>query len=121
MWGKNAQELTNSINDEKHYIITGTHPSPLSAHKGFFGNGHFNKIQYYLGKIYFESLRTIITENYDWNELSGYIKEWLDINKIDISKEDMIKTLKFVNGNIGEILASNDFNIKKLYQINFRT
>lgn len=43
LWGSHAQKHRTLIHDEKHYILTTTHPSPLSAHRGFLGCGHFSK------------------------------------------------------------------------------
>lgn len=42
LWGRNAQELQDVIQSEK-YTITGVHPSPMSAHMGFFGGKYFSK------------------------------------------------------------------------------
>ncbi|MCW5197306.1 uracil-DNA glycosylase [Buchnera aphidicola] len=44
LWGKDAQKKTSIIDNRKHYILKSSHPSPLSAHLGFFGCGHFSKI-----------------------------------------------------------------------------
>jgi uracil-DNA glycosylase len=43
MWGKEAQKLQRKIG-EKGYKLTSTHPSGLSANRGFFGNQHFKLI-----------------------------------------------------------------------------
>ena len=40
LWGKEAQNLIPLIG-EQHLILCSAHPSPLSANRGFFGNGHF--------------------------------------------------------------------------------
>ena len=50
LWGKFAQEKKALINEKKHLILTSAHPSPLSAHAGFFGNRHFSKTNAYLVK-----------------------------------------------------------------------
>ena len=42
LWGKNAQKKINLINKNKHYILSASHPSPLSANKSFFGCKHFS-------------------------------------------------------------------------------
>ena len=43
LWGNYAKSKKKFISD-KHYIIEGTHPSPLSANRGgFFGNKYFSK------------------------------------------------------------------------------
>ena len=121
LWGRNAEELEASIDPHKHYTITGVHPSPLSANKGFFGNGHFLKIQHLLQQIYFEGMRDEVVEKYGWDEYSGYIQKWLDINNITIEKEKLTETIKFINGRIGEFIAMNNPEIKKRYEINFKT
>lgn len=43
LWGAYAQSKHQLINHEKHYVLTAPHPSPLSAHRGFFGCKHFSK------------------------------------------------------------------------------
>jgi uracil-DNA glycosylase len=43
LWGNPAQRKSSLINSEKHYILTAAHPSPLSAHRGFFGCKHFSQ------------------------------------------------------------------------------
>ncbi|CAL4320791.1 uracil-DNA glycosylase [Buchnera aphidicola] len=43
MWGNDAQKKSYLIDVEKHYILQASHPSPLSAHRGFFGCKHFSK------------------------------------------------------------------------------
>lgn len=42
LWGKFAQNKQNLIDEKKHHILMSSHPSPLSAHRGFFGCGHFS-------------------------------------------------------------------------------
>jgi uracil-DNA glycosylase len=48
LWGSYAQKKGAFIDDEKHLVLKGPHPSPLSAHRGFFGCKHFSKINEYL-------------------------------------------------------------------------
>jgi uracil-DNA glycosylase len=48
LWGKSAQAYKSLINESKHSIIEGVHPSPLSAHRGFFGSKPFSKVNEYL-------------------------------------------------------------------------
>jgi len=48
LWGKYAQSKAGLIDGNKHYILTAAHPSPLSAHNGFFGCRHFSKANEYL-------------------------------------------------------------------------
>lgn len=43
LWGKFAQKKAAIIDKDKHYILTAAHPSPFSAHHGFFGCKHFSK------------------------------------------------------------------------------
>lgn len=42
LWGANAQSYQKLIDNNKHHILTAPHPSPLSAHRGFFGCRHFS-------------------------------------------------------------------------------
>jgi len=48
LWGSYAQKKGSFIDASRHQVFTSPHPSPLSAHRGFFGNGHFVKTNQYL-------------------------------------------------------------------------
>ena len=48
LWGSYAQKKGAVIDRSKHLVLTSAHPSPLSAYRGFFGNGHFSKANEYL-------------------------------------------------------------------------
>lgn len=48
LWGSYAIKKAEFIDKEKHLVLTSVHPSPLSAHRGFFGNHHFSKTNEYL-------------------------------------------------------------------------
>lgn len=50
LWGKFAREKKILIDTTKHLVLESAHPSPLSAHNGFFGNRHFSKANEYLVK-----------------------------------------------------------------------
>ncbi|KAK2166737.1 hypothetical protein LSH36_36g08032 [Paralvinella palmiformis] len=43
LWGSYAQKKGACINKTKHHILKSVHPSPLSAHRGFFGCKHFSE------------------------------------------------------------------------------
>lgn len=44
LWGNDAKKKKDLITNPNHYILEAAHPSPLSAYNGFFGCGHFKKI-----------------------------------------------------------------------------
>ena len=48
LWGSYAQKKGQFIDGRKHLILRAPHPSPLSAHRGFIGCGHFSKANQYL-------------------------------------------------------------------------
>jgi len=50
LWGKYAQSKKKLIDTDKHLILETTHPSPLSAHRGFLGSKQFSKANSYLKK-----------------------------------------------------------------------
>lgn len=50
LWGKFAQAKAVLIDTSKHHVLMSPHPSPFSAHSGFFGNGHFRKTNEILEK-----------------------------------------------------------------------
>ncbi len=48
LWGAHAQKKGKNINNVKHLVLNGPHPSPLSAYRGFFGCQHFSKTNEWL-------------------------------------------------------------------------
>ncbi len=48
LWGRNAIDKKVFLNNPKHLVLTAPHPSPLSAHRGFFGCRHFSKANEFL-------------------------------------------------------------------------
>ncbi len=50
LWGRFAQEKQALIDATKHLVLKAAHPSPLSAHNGFFGCRHFSRTNEYLIK-----------------------------------------------------------------------
>lgn len=48
LWGRYAQEKGKNVDTTKHLVLTAAHPSPFSAHSGFFGCKHFSKTNQYL-------------------------------------------------------------------------
>ena len=61
LWGRYAQSKESLIDLKKHYVLSAPHPSPLSAHKGFFGCRHFSKTNQYLSEMGYKAI--------DWSEL----------------------------------------------------
>lgn len=58
LWGKFAQSKKYLINKNKHHILEAAHPSPFSAHNGFFGCKHFSKTN--------EILKSLGKDLIDW-------------------------------------------------------
>ncbi len=48
LWGSYAQKKGAHVDRQRHCVLTAPHPSPLSAHRGFFGCGHFARANEYL-------------------------------------------------------------------------
>lgn len=48
LWGSFAQRKAEYVNPRNNLILKSVHPSPLSAHRGFFGNHHFSRANEYL-------------------------------------------------------------------------
>ena len=48
LWGRDARDKKSLIDSSRHLILEAAHPSPLSAHNGFFGCKHFSKCNQYL-------------------------------------------------------------------------
>lgn len=50
LWGADAAAKRAFIDPSRHLVLTSPHPSPLSAHRGFFGNHHFSQANDFLIK-----------------------------------------------------------------------
>lgn len=48
LWGSYAQKKGSAIDRDRHLVLSAPHPSPLSAHRGFFGCRHFSKANAWL-------------------------------------------------------------------------
>lgn len=59
LWGNNAKAKKKYITNNKHLILEGVHPSPLSANRGFFGCNHFKLTNEFIKKIWGQKI--------DWN------------------------------------------------------
>ncbi|MGD9604564.1 MAG: uracil-DNA glycosylase [Bacilli bacterium] len=59
LWGKYANKKVALLNNPNHLIITGPHPSPLSAYRGFFGGKYFSRCNAFFEQ---NNVKTI-----DWN------------------------------------------------------
>lgn len=51
LWGNHAKKKKRWIDGKRHYILETVHPSPLSAMRGFFGCGHFVKVNSILKEL----------------------------------------------------------------------
>ncbi|TDQ64098.1 uracil-DNA glycosylase [Maritalea mobilis] len=50
LWGSYAQKKANFIDRKRHLVLKAPHPSPLSAHRGFLGCGHFSRANAFLAE-----------------------------------------------------------------------
>lgn len=48
LWGAHAQKKGQIIDRNRHHVLTSAHPSPLSAHRGFFGCRHFSQANQFI-------------------------------------------------------------------------
>ncbi|TDX30894.1 uracil-DNA glycosylase [Modicisalibacter xianhensis] len=48
LWGSYAQKKASFVDRERHLVLHAPHPSPLSAHRGFFGQHHFSRANDFL-------------------------------------------------------------------------
>ena len=61
LWGANAKAKASLITNDRHCILTGAHPSPLSAHNGFWGGKYFSRANEYLEERGYEPINWRIT------------------------------------------------------------
>ena len=57
LWGNYAKEKGSKIDQDKHLVLRAAHPSPFSAHSGFFGCKHFSQTNDYLATNHLEPIR----------------------------------------------------------------
>jgi len=50
LWGSHARQKKALVDQERHLVLESPHPSPLSAHRGFFGNHHFSRANAFLAE-----------------------------------------------------------------------
>lgn len=48
LWGSHARQKKSLIDTRRHLVLEAPHPSPLSAHRGFFGTRHFSQANRFL-------------------------------------------------------------------------
>ncbi|URW75523.1 uracil-DNA glycosylase [Sphingomonas donggukensis] len=48
LWGSHAQKAAAFVDTSRHLVLPAPHPSPLSAHRGFLGCGHFSRANAFL-------------------------------------------------------------------------
>jgi len=63
LWGAHAQKKGKNINSKKHLVLSGPHPSPLSAYRGFFGCQHFSKTNEWLSANNKKTINWHLSEN----------------------------------------------------------
>lgn len=51
LWGSNAKAKEGLITNQRHLILKGAHPSPLGAHRGFWGGRYFSKTNAFLQRM----------------------------------------------------------------------
>ncbi len=56
LWGAYAQKKGMHIDQQQHLVLKAPHPSPLSAHRGFLGCGHFSRCNQYLESVHKNSI-----------------------------------------------------------------
>lgn len=63
LWGKPAEKKTRLIDPSRHIVISSPHPSPLSAHRGFFGSRPFSQANAALQSNGRQAIDWVITES----------------------------------------------------------
>lgn len=64
-WGAPAGKRMSKVDEKRHLVLRSVHPSPLSAHRGFFDAGHFRKGNQWLEERYGKEGRV------DWSLVEG--------------------------------------------------
>ena len=72
LWGNYAQTKTRKLKSYHHLTLTAPHPSPLSAHKGFFGCDHFNQANNFLELVGKDSIDWLKIDNESYCSFIGH-------------------------------------------------
>lgn len=62
LWGRDARQVESLLDGTAQVVLKAPHPSPLSAHRGFFGSRPFSQINRYLSKFGVPPIDWLITE-----------------------------------------------------------
>lgn len=65
LWGSYAQRKGAMIDRNRHLVLQSPHPSPLSAHRGYFGNKHFSRANAYLSEHACEAINWSVDASVD--------------------------------------------------------
>ena len=65
LWGKPAEKKAKLIDQARHKIIVSPHPSPLSAHRGFFDSKPFSQVN--------EALKTLGRKPINWAKIADFL------------------------------------------------
>ncbi|RPE83776.1 uracil-DNA glycosylase [Vespertiliibacter pulmonis] len=65
LWGSHAQKKGQFIDRSRHCVLTAPHPSPLSAHRGFFGCKHFSQTNSYLVEHHLSEIKWQLPMSYE--------------------------------------------------------
>ncbi len=60
LWGKDAEILGDKLDSQKHKVFKSAHPSPLSAHRGFFGSKPFSNVNKALIELGFNEINWLM-------------------------------------------------------------
>ena len=121
-WGNNAKECVPLVAPhDRHLILMSAHPSPLSADKGFFGNGHFKEAQDFIQKEFFKSFKKIAEENDNALTMAQLTKTWYEDRGAKIDLLDLKNTYRFVTSRFAESCTFASPELRNLYELNFRT
>ena len=71
LWGSNAIAKKKFISSPPHLVLESSHPSPLSAYRGFFGCGHFKKANDFLQKNGFDAVDWLKADDDDDEKYYG--------------------------------------------------
>lgn len=119
LWGNEAQKVEPLLKTEGHLILKSAHPSPLSADKGFFGNGHFKQIQKFCRDLFFEPLKTTFTNVTEIEYFAEGLVLFFSSRGVQMEMDQARMVTKFIVGSIGPYVADLNPEIKKLYEIDF--
>jgi len=121
LWGSKAKAYRSYITNDRHLILEAAHPSPMSASTGFFGCGHFIKVNKFLKDEFFRPVEQMLEPELNSSKIAEITGKFLQNKGIVTNFEQVVSAAKYYGIRFPKFLEQLAPEITNNYQINFKT